>query len=29
MERVNLHVGVDEVTRVQRRVTEIKELSTI
>ena len=29
MKRVNLHVGVDEVTRVQNRVTTIQEISTI
>ena len=29
MERVNLHVGVDEITRVQDRVAKIKDISTI
>ena len=29
MERVNLHVGVDEITRVQDRVAQIKDISTI
>ena len=29
MERVSLHVGVDEITRVQDRVAKIKDISTI